>query len=51
MPAARPAVPPALPDRVSAVLLDLDGTVSRSGDVIAASMLDTCAALGVGDDA
>ena len=47
MPAARPAVPPALPDRVSAVLLDLDGTVSRSGDVIAASMLDTCAALGL----
>lgn len=36
-----------LPERVTAVLVDLDGTLSRSGDVIAASMLDTCAALGL----
>lgn len=50
MHAARSTVPPVpetVPDRVTAVLLDLDGTISRSGDVIAASMLDTCAALGL----
>lgn len=43
----QPATARALPERVTAVLLDLDGTVSRSGDVIAASMLQTCAELGL----